>query len=140
MSAQAQVRAAAKPLLLAASGLQETAYFPSPRRNLSPAELPALCVYSHGDRPADADADATQCHERVYTLRVEVRVADRPEDDATDALAAAVRRALLTDDSLGLPFVRRITWIDQQWDGAEEESPLAGTALDFNVHYLWSPE
>jgi hypothetical protein len=99
-----------------------------------------ICVFSHADKPVDPDADHEQAHERVFTLRVEIRVAERPEDDATDALAMAIRRAFLADDSLGLPFVRRTLWIDQQWDGSEEGGPLGGTALDFNVHYLWSPE
>lgn len=139
MSIQAQVRAAAKPRLLAATGIPEASYFPSPRRNLSSKELPALCVFSHADKPLNPDDDETQPHERVYTLRVEIRVQDRPEDDATDLLAMQVRRAFLADDSLG-GLVRRIGWSDQQWAGAEEENPLSGTALDFNVHYLWLPE
>jgi len=136
-SLQFQIRAAAKPLLLAATGL--TSLFSSPRRNLGTAELPALCVFSHGDKPLNMDDDQTQPHERVYTLRVEIRVANRPEDDATDAMAIQVRRAMLADDTLG-GLVRRIVWIDQQWDGSENDEPLAGTALDFNCHYLWRPE
>ncbi len=140
LSVQAQIRAAVQPLLLAATGVPESSYFKAPRRNLGAAELPALCVFSHADKPVDPDSDAMQSHERVYTLRVEIRVLDRPEDDATDALAMQVRRALLADDSLG-GLARRITWTDQQWAGAEDqEDPLSGTALDFNVHYLWSPE
>lgn len=140
MTLQAQIRAAARALLMAKTGFPEESIFRAPRRNLSPEELPALCIYSHGDRPVNPDDDATRPHERVYILRVEVRVSDRPEDDATDDLASQVRQAILTDDSLGLPDVRRIVWADQQWDGAEDEKPLAGTALDFNVHYLWRPE
>jgi len=139
-SAQALIRAAVRPRLLAASGLPETALYNAPRRPIPGEDLPALCLFSHGDRPVDPDDDFMQSHERVYTLRVEIRVEERPEDDATDALAMAVRRAFTGDDSLGLPFVRRVAWIGQQWDGAEDENPLGGTALDFNVHYLWSPE
>lgn len=140
-SVQAQIRAAAQPLLLAATALPAGSYYKAPRFNIPESALPALLVYSHGDKPLSPDDDEMLPHERVYTLRVEIRVQERPEDDATDALATAVRRALLKDDSLGLGgVVRRVVWIDQQWAGVEEDNPISGTALDFNVHYLWSPE
>jgi hypothetical protein len=134
---QKQIRDAVMVRLQTIPGV--TTFFRSPRRVIGEQELPALCLYSHNDKPLSDDDDHQQAHQRVYTLRVEIRAQGRPEEDATDDLCIAVRRALLQDDSLG-QLVNRITWGDQQWDGSEDENPLAGTALDFNVFYLWRPE
>ena len=111
----------------------------SPRRMVDDAEIPCVCVFSHGDRPANADDDHAQSHERIYTVRVEAIAAGRPEEDATDALAIAVRKAILTDDSLG-GSAWRITWAGQVWSGDEGDPVQALTGLDFDVTYLWSPE
>lgn len=113
------------------------------RRETAQEELPCIIVYSHGDRAQDEDQDHAQAHERVYTLRVEIRVDGRPEEDATDELATVVRRAVLPDDPDGRTLaglVRRTTWSAQEWAGDEGEFPLAGTALDFSFYYQWRPE
>lgn len=136
MTIQRQIRDAIAALLEAIPGVQ---VFRSPRRVLAAAELPALCVYSQGDRPQDEDDDHQRAHWRVYTVRVEIRVAALPEDDATDDLAAEVRRALLAERALG-GLVDRITWTEQAWDGDEADTQLGGTALDFACYYLWRPE
>lgn len=113
--------------------------FLAPRREIGQGELPALCLYSGTDQAASEDDDHARQHERVYTLRVEIRASGRPEEDATDSLAQAVRRAILTDDTFG-SLVYRTTWSSQAWDGDEADYPLAGTILEFRVHYLWRPE
>lgn len=117
-------------------------FFRAPRRNLSEKELPAVCLFSHGDRPASEDDDHQQPHERVYTLRVEIRAITLPEEDGTDPLAIAVRQAILADDSLGLTTVgvHRVTWAEQAWDGDDGDPQLGGTYLDFNCYYTWRPE
>ena len=59
-----------------------------------------------------------------------------------------MRQALLQDETFQGNFpdtaldglAIRITWMDQQWDGVEEETPISGTVLDFNVHYVSTPE
>jgi len=135
-SQQRTIRNAVVTLLEAIPGVH---VFRSPRFEIAEAELPALAVFSHGDRPEDQDDDHQKSHRRTYTLRVEIRAKGRPEEDATDDLAVAVRKAILADDSLG-GLVHRITWAEQAWDGDEGEFPLAGTYLDFNVFYLWRPE
>lgn len=136
MSLQKQIRTAVAALLGTIPGVK---VFASPRFDIAEAELPALCVFSHGDVPSNSDDDHARAHERTYTLRVEIRAKGRPEEDATDDIAVAVRKAILADDSLG-QLVHRITWAEQAWDGDEGEFPLAGTYLDFNVFYLWRPE
>lgn len=135
-SQQRTIRNAVVTLLTAIPGVT---VHRSPRYEIAEKELPALAVFSHGDRPEDQDDDHQKSHRRVYTLRVEVQANGRPEEDATDDLAVAVRKAILADDSLG-QLVHRITWAEQAWDGDEGEFPLAGTYLDFNVFYLWRPE
>lgn len=115
-------------------------FFRAPHRELNKAELPAACLFGRQDRAVNGDEDDHQCrHERCYTVRVELLVAERGDGDATDEMAAAVRAAVLSDDSLS-NLVSRITWAEQAWDGSEGEFPLSGTYLDFNVFYLWSPE
>ena len=136
-SIQFQIRAAVRPALQAATGLEP---LNSPRQNLATKQLPALILFSHGDKPLDANEDHSRQHPRVYTLRVEIRVQDRPEDDATDDLAVLVRTTILQGGTFGVPAVREVFWLDQQWAGAEGDVPLVGTALDFNFVYLWSPE
>lgn len=114
--------------------------FRSPERDLADKEYPALCIFSHGDRPSNPDDDQRFPHQRIYTLRVEGVAHGRPQEDATDPLAKAVRKAVLSDDTLqGL--VMGITWDNQIWGGSEGENVAqAVTALDFNVHYLFQPE
>lgn len=113
--------------------------FRAPRREIAESELPCVCVFSTSDRPLSSDDDHAEAHQRVYTVRVEVRALGRPEEDATDTLAVAIRKAVLTDDTLGRNAYRT-TWDAQAWDGSEDENPLAGTALDFACHYFWRPE
>lgn len=114
-------------------------FFRAVRRDLGPGELPALTLWSREDRPVSDEDDHQAPHQRTYTLRVEIRVAALTEDDSTDALACAVRSAVLADDRLG-GLVYRTTWSSQAWDGDEGDPPIAGTALDFSVYYLWEPE
>lgn len=136
MTIQRQIRDAIAALLTPLPGVN---VFRSPRRVLAAGELPAVCIFSQGDRPQEDDADHAKQHWRVYTVRVEIRVPALPEDDATDYLAVEVRRALLADDTLG-GLVDRITWTEQAWDGDEADAQLGGTALDFACFYLWRPE
>lgn len=122
----------------------DSSFFRSPRREIADAEIPCVCVFSHNDRPANPEDDHAGRHERVYTVRVEVVANGRPEEDATDALAIAVRRAILADDSLtetgALALARRITWNGQFWNGDEGDPVQAITGLDFDCYYTWSPE
>lgn len=113
--------------------------FRSPRFTIAEANLPCIAAFSTSDRPAEDDSDHQAPHVRVYSIRVELRAIGRPEEDVLDDLSASVRRAILTDDSLG-GLANRITWAEQLWDGSEDESPNAGSAFDFNVFYLWRPE
>jgi len=118
----------------------------SPRWSIDDSKIApgTLCLFSHGDRPATSEDDHSGRHERIYTVRIECIANGRPEEDATDGLAIAVRRALLTDDSLtdsgALALTRRITWNGQVWSGDEGEPVQALTGLDFDCYYLWSPE
>ena len=132
---QKQIRDAVFALISSAVGSTATVYR-APRRDVA---APAVSVYSKEDQPLDPECDVMAPHERVYTLQVEIRVEDRPEEDATDALAVLVRNAVLRDDSLG-QLARRIVWSSQIWAGSEDDSPLAGTIVDFQIHYLWRPE
>ena len=136
---QKQIRDAVVALVTTASGLPTTSIFRAPRREIPVSCMPAIAIYSKNDTPENVDADQMQPHVRIYTITVEIRASARPEEDATDALAIAIRRALLAEDSLGGPALRTI-WTNQIWDGAEDENPLAGTALDFAIHYRWRPE
>ena len=85
-----------------------------------------------------------QPHERVYTLRVEGIANGRPEEDVTDPLAIATRRAFLLDDSFtpagGTALCNRVVWVGQIWSGDEGDPVQALTALDFDCYYLWRPE
>jgi hypothetical protein len=113
----------------------DTHIFRSIRRELGEGELPAVCIYSVSNRPEDDIQDQRFAHHRIYTLRVEVRAIGRPEEDITEGLCDQIRAAVLTDPTLGA-LCHQIGWADQLWDGEEQEQPLAGTALDFQLHYL----
>ena len=135
---QRQIRDAFEARIKAA--LPAVNFFRCPHRELAEGELPAVCLFGLTDRPEHGDEDDhQQAHERVYTVRVEIQVPERGDDDATDDLAVAVRSAVLADDSLDR-LVSRITWSEQAWDGSEGEFSIAGTLLNFNVFYLWRPE
>ena len=135
---QSQVRTYLETAINAA--FPGVAFFRSPKRELDTSELPAVCIYSHRDRPENGDNDDHQhAHPRVYTVRVEVRVSALGEEDVTDSYAMAIRKAVLADDSLG-GLVSRVTWTSQEWDSDEADPPLSGTALDFNCFYEWRPE
>lgn len=110
----------------------------APRFELGKANLPAVCIFGHEDRPREADANTTQEHQRVYTVRVEICAEAAPEDDATDAMAVAIRRAALAENILW-PIVDEIHWSAQMWAGNEGEDPMARTALDFDFTYLYDP-
>lgn len=113
--------------------------FRSPERDLADSEIPAVCVFSHSDRPVDPDDDPRYPHQRIYTVRVECVGLGRPQEDATDGLATAVRKAVLADDTMqGL--LMRMTWDNQIWSGSEGDPVQGLTALDFNCHYLFQPE
>ena len=136
---QKQLRDHVTTLLATATGLPSGSIFSSPRRDIPVELLPALLIYSHADKPMDEEEDHSKEHQRIYTLRVEARVSDRPEEDATDTLSIAIRKAILQDDTLAT-LVIRTTWALQQWDGVEEKAPVSGSAQDFNFHYFWRPE
>ena len=144
-SAQQQIRNAIMDRLRSLPGVT---VLQSPRLLLGADQLPAVCVYSLHDRPQDPQDNTTLRHPRIYTVRVEIRVQERSEEEATEALAAEVRKRLQADETLGglLPdtaldgLALQIAWADQQWDGSEDDSPLSGTALDFDITYLWNPE
>ena len=137
MTIQAQIRSTIKVLLVQA--LPAVHVLMAPRYQLGKTHLPALAIFGHEDRPLEADADTQQLHQRVYTVRVEVRVEDSPEDDCTDPLAKAIRRALLTQDLALWPLVDQISWTSQMWTGDEGEDPMSGTALDFEFVYQFDP-
>lgn len=122
-----------------ATGLPLGSIYRAPRRDIAAADLPAVLIYSHGDKAANLDDNQQFPHERMYTLRVEVRAQGRVEEDATDNLATQIRHALLTEDTLA-GLVIRTLWEQQQWDGVENDVPESGTALDFTFHYLYQPE
>lgn len=126
-------------LIQTATGLPTGSIYRSPRRDIAATDLPAVLVYSHGDKAANLDDNQQYPHERMYTLRVEVRVQGRVEEDVTDPLATQIRHALLAEDTLG-GLVIRTLWEQQIWDGVEEDIPESGTALDFTFHYLYQPE
>ena len=136
---QRQIRDAAVALIQ--SQLPTVQVMRSPRRDLGEADFPAVCIFSHQDRPLSEEDDHMQAHERVYTLRIEVIASARPEEDATDDLCVAVRKALLADDALGLTgVVRRTTWSLQTWAGSDADPAEALSGLEFNTYYLWRPE
>jgi len=137
MTTQRAIRDAVQPLLLAIPGIDPGHVHRSPRRDIPDDDLPALCVFSSSDRPVDADADTQMIHERDYTLRVEVLVSERSEEDATDYLAGKVRKALLGSEWIG--GASSIQWAGQTWDGVEGGDPLSGTALDFTFRYTYDP-
>lgn len=136
---QKQIRDRALTLIQTATGLPALSLYRAPRRDIDAGDLPAILIYSHADHPVNSEDDQQRSHERAYTLRVEIRVAARIEDDATDLLASQVRHALLSDDTLG-GLVWRTTWDQQQWDGVENQTPESGTALDFSFFYRYDPE
>lgn len=109
--------------------------FRATRRELGQGELPAVIVYSVSDRPEDDEQSQRYAHSRAYTLRAEIRVEGRPEDDVTEGICDTIRAAVFQDDTLG-GLCHRAAWTEQAWDGDEGEWPLAGTILDFTFHYL----
>lgn len=133
---QKQIRTAIAANIQAGTGL---APLMSPRCDVATLDLPAVCIFSHGDKPQDEEEDHQKAHHRIYTVAVDVSAEGRPEEDATDDLAVKVRQAVLSDDSLG-GLVDRVIWADQIWAGVEGETPMAGTVLTFNCFYLWRPE
>jgi hypothetical protein len=136
---QKQIRDQVVTRVMTVTGLAAGSVYRAPRRDIPASDLPAVLIYSHGDNPVNAEDNQQYPHERAYTVRVELRVAARVEDDATDAMAAQIRHAILPDDTLG-GLVMRTIWAQQQWDGVENDIPESGTALDFTFHYLYQPE
>ena len=136
---QRQIRDAVQARIQAA--LPAVTIFRSPRGIIPESALPAVAIYSESDRATEEDSDQARVHERVYTLRTELRVAALPEDDATEDLAQALIRAVMSESDSGPMdgLVHRLTWGEQAWDGDEADSPLGGTTLDFSFHYLWRP-
>lgn len=111
-----------------------THIFRSIRRELGEGELPAVCIYSVSNRPEDETQNQRYAHERVYAIRVEVRAIGRPEEDITEGLCDLICETVLTDLTLAR-LCHQVGWSDQLWDGEEQEQPLAGTAIDFHLHY-----
>lgn len=132
MTIQKQIRSGFQAIIAGALPLAHVLM--APRFELGKANLPAVCIFGHEDRPREADADTSNPHQRVYTVRVEICVEDAPEDDATDAMAVAIRRAVLAENVLW-EIVDEIRWTGQMWAGNEGEDPMARTALDFDVIY-----
>lgn len=127
-----EVYAALAPLVSAGQ------LFHALRRDVDESECPCINVFSMGDMSMEADAALNIPHVRGYKLRIEIRVAGRPEEDVTDALADGVRDALNTSITLRA-LCEEILWGDQLWDGVEVDRPLAGTALDVTFTYLFKP-
>jgi len=111
----------------------------SPRTDLPPALLPAICIYSHGDKAVNEEADSTRPHTRVYSVAVDYTGVGRPAEDSTDPMAILIRKALLEDGTQGR-LVAQTTWGTQEWGGTEGEVPLSGTVMIFSFLYMWRPE
>ena len=122
-----------------ATGLPTTSIFKSPRTNIPVELMPVISIFSTGDRPVTEDDDAQLSHERIYTLVVDVQVTGSDAEDKTDTLAVAIRKAVLTDDQMG-QLAHRTTWASQEWGGLDQSPAISGTALTFNIFYLWSPD
>ena len=125
--------------IVAATDLADTKVLRSPRFQVDAADLPVVAVYAHGDRPVDPEAISDRRHDRVYTVAVEINAVGRIEEDATDVLATAVRKAILADGTLG-GLCSYITWASQEWGSKETQVAESATLLLFSCHYMWSPE
>lgn len=119
--------------------IPDVTVFRSPRRSIDDSEIPCVCVFSHGDRPADADSNHSETHQRIYTVRIEVIANGRPEEDATDELASKVRTVVLSEGALPNGNCQ-VSWAGQVWSGDEGDPVQALTGLDFDITYFWSPE
>ena len=133
-----KIRAYFHSALVTATGLPDSKVLKSPRFHVEAVDLPIVSVYTHSDKPVDADAVSDRPHDRIYTVAVEINVAAREEEDATDALSIAVRSAILTDGTLG-GLCSYTTWASQEWGSKENELAESATLLLFSCHYLWRP-
>jgi hypothetical protein len=137
----AAVRAYFHARIVATTGLPDASVLTSPRWHTDAANLPVAAVYSLSDAPVDPSQVSDRPHDRILVLAVELDVAGRGEEDATDALATQVRQAILTDGTLGgLPGVHFTVWAKQEWGAKETRIPESATRLLFAVHYTWRPD
>ena len=111
----------------------------SPRTDLGVSLLPAICIYSHGDKATNEDSDSTRPHPRIYSVAVDYTGVGRSAEDSTDAMARLIRKALLSDSTQG-GLAALTTWSTQEWGGTEGEVPLSGTVMIFSFLYMWRPE
>ena len=133
-----QIRNYFHTAIMSATGLPETSVLKSPRFHLDGDNLPLISVYSHGDKPLEADQISDRRHSRVYTVAVEINAAGRVEEDTTDALAIQVRQAILSDGTLGR-LVNFTVWSSQEWGAKDNATAESATLLLFSCHYLWTP-
>jgi hypothetical protein len=119
----------------AATNLPDESIYRSPRFQIPVVTLPAIAIYGHSDTLIDPNGNL---QERIYTVAVDITCVGRIEDDTTDELAGKVRAALIgdnLDDLSGLAM--RTVWKSQEWGGREQDRPVSGTILLFDVYY-WS--
>ena len=122
-----------------ATGLPAISILKSPRFQVGSADLPVVAIYTHSDRAEDPNQISDRRHSRVYTVAVEVAVEGRIEEDSTDALAALIRKAILTDGTLG-SICTYTTWVSQEWGAKETQVAESATMMLFSCHYMWSPD
>ena len=134
-----QIRAYFHAQIVAATGLASAKVLKSPRFTVDAKDLPLIAVYSHSDKPEDADQISSRTHGRIYTVAVEMDVQGRIEEDATDALAVQIRKAILSDGTLG-GICTYTTWSSQEWGSKETAIAESASVMLFSCHYMWRQE
>ena len=132
------IREAFRTRIIAATGLPDGSVLRSPRFHLDLEALPLISIYTHSDKPEEADQISSRRHGRVYTVAVEINVASRVEEDSTDDLAVAVRNAILSDSTLG-GLCTYVVWASQEWGSKENAVAASASLLLFSCHYFWTP-
>ena len=125
---------------VAAQGLTAAQVHPLTTIQTDPVDLPDITVFLVEDKPKgdEEETDSAGGQTRVLTFAVAV-VFNSLQESATDALAMAIRKTILSDPMLGgLAF--NTTWGPQQWGEGNTSKATVATKLIFNSSYQWSPE
>jgi hypothetical protein len=129
----------ARAAIIAETGLSESQVYLDMGEDVDDDALPQVILFAQSDDPREDDGENSDGREdRVFSFGASIAVSTG-DPSGTDALAVQIRKALLSDRSLG-GLVRWTSRGTQTWGRGAGSTPTQMTEQLFKTIFVFEPE